>query len=166
MGLSFEGLTAILKDYGVGYWTNPDRPAVLFGMGSTSGRRFMVGASVDGEGSFLQFRSVEYAHCPVTHRHFGAVATLLLSLNYTYRAIKFSVDPKDGEVTAYADLVLLDAEATPAQVMGLLGFFLNVLDEGHERLLSALVTGTDPGPRAAPPMPPVEAPADEPDDVV
>src|SRR5690242_6598466 len=112
MGLSFEALTDILKSFEVSYWTSPDRPSVMFGMAASSGRRYMIGASVDGEGSFFQVRSVEYAHCPATHRHFGAVAKLLLGLNYHYRAIKFALDVEDGEVAVFGDLVLLGAEAT------------------------------------------------------
>jgi hypothetical protein len=145
MGLTFEAMTDILKEYEVTYWLHPSRPAVIFSMGSPSGKRFVLTASVDGEGSFFQVRSVEYGHCPTTHKHFTAVATLLLALNYHYRAVKFSLDTEDGEITAFGDLVILDGEATAGQVMGLLSFFLNVLDESHERLLATLVNGVDPG---------------------
>ena len=119
-------------------------------------------------GAFFQVRSVEYAHCPINHKHFTPVARLLLALNYHYRAVKFSIDPQDGEVAAFGDLVLLDGEATSSQVMGLLSFFLNVLDESHERILTTLVTGLDPGERRPEPEPEEPPPAepDEPDDVV
>jgi hypothetical protein len=166
MGLTFEALTGMLKEYDVSYWTHPERPSVMFGMSTTSGKRFVITTSVDGEGSFFQARSVEYAHCPATHKNYTPVARLLLSLNYHYRAVKFSIDPQDGEVTAFADLVLLDSEATSAQVMGLLSFFLNVLDEAHERLLATLVNGVDPGEQKVESAPAVEPSSTEPDDVV
>ncbi len=145
MGLTFEAMTDVLKEFEVTYWTHPARPAVMFGMGSSSGKRFVLTTSVDGEGAFFQVRSVEYAHCPTTHKYFPAVAKLLLALNYHYRAVKFSLDPQDGEVAVFGDLVILDGEATSAQIMGLLSFFLNVLDEGHARLMATLVNGVDPG---------------------
>jgi hypothetical protein len=162
MALTFEAMTGILKELEVSYWTHPDRPSVMFGMGSSSGKRFVITASLDGDGAFFQVRTVEYAHCPATHPHYAPVARLLLSLNYHYRAVKFAIDPQDGEVVAFGDLVLLDGTATSAQVMGLLSFFLNVLDEAHERLLATLVTGIDPGePKGE--VVPVQV---EPDDVV
>jgi hypothetical protein len=166
MAMTFQDLTEILKGHDIVYWANPDRPSLMFGMAGASGRRFMLGASVDGEGAFFQARSLDYLHCPMNHPNFPAVARVLLALNYQYRAVKFGVDPNDGEVTAYADLVLLDAQVTSSQVMGLLGFFLNVLDASHGRLQTTLVTGADPGEPEAGPAPAEEKGPEEEDDVV
>jgi hypothetical protein len=161
MALSFERLKEILTGFEVSYWTMPERPAVMFGMTARSGKGYMLGASVDSDGTLFQVRSVEYASCPPGHRHFRPVAQLLLALNYRYRAIKFALDPQDGEIAAFADLVLLDAEATPGQLMGLMGFFLNILDDCHERIQVTVATGEDPG---EPPEEPEEP--DEEEDVV
>jgi hypothetical protein len=145
MPLTLDTFTEILKSLEVNYWTSPDRPAVLFGTGSKSGRRYMINANLDGEGAFFQLRSVEYNNCPVSHRHFVPVATLLLDLNYQYRGVKFSLDPRDGEIACFTDLMLFDNEATQVQVIGLIGFFLDIIDACAPRIRVTIETGTDPG---------------------
>jgi hypothetical protein len=148
--------TEVLKTLEVPYWVSPDRPALMFGSRAKSGKRYMISASFDGDGSFFQLRSVEYGTCVVTHRHFTSVARLLLDLNYQYRGVKFSLDPRDGEIACFSDLMLFDAEATQVQIIGLVSFFLDIIDASFRRIMTTIETGEDPGEE-----PPPEAPAEE-----
>jgi hypothetical protein len=145
MSLSMEQFTEVLKSLEVPYWTSPDRPALMFGSVAKSNKRYMVSASFDGDGAFFQLRSVEYGTCTVNHRNFAAVARLLLDLNYQYRGVKFSLDPRDGEIACFSDLLLFDAEATQTQIIGMVSFFLDIIDTCNQRIRVTIETGEDPG---------------------
>jgi hypothetical protein len=145
MPLTMPQFTDILKHLEVPYWVSPDRPALMFGAKSKSGKRYMISASFDGDGSFFQLRSVEYATCVVTHRNFPSVARLLLDLNYQFRGVKFSLDPRDGEIACFSDLLLFDADATQTQITGTVSFFLDIIDGSFRRIMVTIETGNDPG---------------------
>jgi hypothetical protein len=141
-------------DHGkVRYFLEPHSGALLLGNTSPPGQQYMVSVNVTEEGSWIQLRTHNFASCPAGHPHFVPVLTVLAALNYHYRSIKYTLDPTDGEIAAFADLLVADTEPTVDQVFGLIGFFMRLLDEGCPRLMATIQTGKDPGPPAIPEQP-------------
>ncbi len=144
MALSFEDLQTIIKGAELNFFVHPQDPVLMVGVnGYTSHFQFTV--NLMDEGSFLQFRSVNYLGLRNGHPHDDALRRLLLELNYQYRIVKFAWDIRDGEVAVYADLFLADNTPTPTQVTNLMWFFVSMLDRNHPRIKQVIETGADPG---------------------
>ena len=145
MAITMDDLKKLLDDGKLNYYLDPKRDAVLLGFGGLNGR-FQITISIQVDGRFLQFRSMGYASCPPDHPHLAAVHRLLLELAYTLRLVKFSWDPRDGEIAAFADIWLMDAKLTPEQFQRMLQNFIPALDTSFPRIRQTLESGKDPGP--------------------
>jgi hypothetical protein len=145
MALTFENFQAILRGGDIHYLLAPDQTMAAIGMSTESGRYILVHCFLEATGTLLQFRTNGYLLCPPSSPHWTAVMTLLNELNFRLRLVKFTLDPSDGEVTVFTDLALLDSEATPSQVLGLIGFFMERLREYCDRIETTIRTGVDPG---------------------
>ncbi len=145
MALTFEMLTAFLKEADIRYLQVPDQPVVALGMTTPAGRHFLVHAMIEAEGSLLQFRTNGYQLCPLDGPHVGAVLALLNDLNHKLRLVKFTLDPSDGEVIVFTDLAVLDSEPTATQILGLIAFLMERLGEYAERIETTIASGIDPG---------------------
>jgi hypothetical protein len=145
VALTFEMLTAFLKEADIRYLMVPDQPVVALGMTTPAGRHFLVHAMIEAEGSLLQFRTNGYQQCPLDSPHKGVVLTLLNDLNHKLRLVKFTQDPADGEIIVFTDLAVLDSEPTATQVLGLIAFLMERLREYAERIETTIETGNDPG---------------------
>jgi hypothetical protein len=160
MPLSFEQFQTILRDAGVRYLIAPDQPMLAIGITLPGGRHVLVHCFLEVEGTLLQLRTNGFQSCPPDSPHRDAVVNTLNELNHKLRLVKFTLDPLDGEVTVFSDLALLDSLPTPAQVMGLVSFFMDRLRECSDRVETTVRTGVDPG-DAEPP-----AEEEEVDDVI
>ena len=145
MAISFENLQTFLQNAEIRYLLAPDQAMLAIGMTTSAGRHVLVHCFVEVEGTLVQLRTNGYLLCPPNSDHRPAVMNLLNELNHRLRLVKFTLDPADGEITVFADLALLDSEPTSAQVLGLIGFFMERLREYSDRIETTIRTGIDPG---------------------
>jgi hypothetical protein len=145
MSLTFDKLQSFLKEAGIRYLLAPDQPMLAFGMITESGRHVLVHCFLEVEGTLVQLRTNGYHLCQLDSPHRPAVMQLLNELNHRLRLVKFTIDPLDGEVTVFSDLAILDSEPTGAQILGLIGFFMDRLREYSDRIDTTIRTGNDPG---------------------
>jgi hypothetical protein len=99
-----------------------------------------------------------YATCPLTSPHLPALLRLLSDLNQGLRWIKFSLDPRDGEVCATGDMWIADGTVTQRQINRMLGNMVPCLDDALPRVQQVIQTGADPGEQPAPPATPPAKP--------
>ncbi len=145
MSLTFDKLQSFLKESGIRFLLAPDQPMLAFGMMTESGRHVLIHCFLEIEGTLLQLRTNGYHLCPMDSPHRQAVLELINELNHRLRLVKFTMDPLDGELTAFSDLAILDSEPTASQILGLIGFFMDRLRDCAERIEQTIRTGTDPG---------------------
>jgi hypothetical protein len=129
----------------VRYMVDPNDGSLMCGGTGDAGQHFMMRLYVEAEGRWVQLRSVGFLKCPPDHKHLQPVLRLVAFLNYEYRCLKLGWDQKDGEIAAYADLLVADTQPTQGQIFGLIGFFVARLSDVHPRLMVTLTTGQDPG---------------------
>src|SRR5262249_25601103 len=79
----------------------------------------------------------------------GALLSAILQACYQYKLVKFAFDPSDGEVVAYIDVFLVDAQLTKAQFERCLNVLRNVVMPACNRFKSIVSTGHDPGDKEA-----------------
>jgi len=144
MAYTLPELRELLEAEGLRYYLIPDREGVMLTLSGSNGRfQFLILLEEDGE--FLQFRSIEYLSCPGDHPNLDATLRVLGELNYRLRLMKFGWDPRDGEIAAYVDLWIMDAEITNGQFGRMAQGFMSILDEEFPRIKEAIDSGTGPG---------------------
>lgn len=137
-------LRELLEAEGLRYYLIPDREGVMLNLKGEHGRfQFMILLEEGGE--FLQFRSMEYLYCPKDHPNLEATLQTLGELNYRLRLMKFGWDPTDGEIAAYVDLWIMDAEITQEQFSRMAQAYMNILDDEFPKLQAAIESGVAPG---------------------
>jgi hypothetical protein len=145
VAVTIDQLISILKAGEVRYLIVPDQPAVALGMTTDTGRHFLIHATIEAQGSLMQFRTTGYAYCPLSGPHLEAVMRLLNDMNFHLRMVKFTLDPADGEIVVFTDLAVLDSEVTATQILGTIGFVMERLSECAVRVETTIKTGVDPG---------------------
>lgn len=144
MAISMDQLKRLLDNEGLRYFLDPRRDAVMLSGGGMFGVYQCV-ILLEMNGTFLQFRSLAYAHCTQQHPQLAAVLRLLAEVNYLKRMFKIGWDADDGEITAYLDVWIEDNTLTQAQFGQVLRLYFSVLDSTNRRLRQVLETGKDPG---------------------
>jgi hypothetical protein len=144
MAITFEKLQERMKAQGLRYFIAPDAPMLRLGVTGLFGT-YEIAVMLLDDGQFLQFRTVNYHSCPRQRPHLDAVLRLLALINFQKRLVKFGWDPSDGEIMAYADLWIMDGDATQDQFARLLANFLPSIDLTSVRIAKVLETGEDPG---------------------
>jgi hypothetical protein len=145
MALTLDQLRGLADRESFRYFVDPSRPALMCGVLGLAGR-YQFTMTLDLEGQFLQFRSINYLHCGAGHRHLGSVLRLLAELDYQLRFVKFGWDGQDGEIVVYGDVWLMDGGLTQQQFGRLLGNYLPALDTQYRRISQTIEAGVDPGP--------------------
>jgi hypothetical protein len=151
MATSYEAIRKLFDENKIRYMIDPSTNALILASSGSTGQQFLIWFRVEVDGAWIQLRSYGFLNCPASHQNIGPVLQLLASLNYQYRAIKLSWDVNDGEIAAFADLLLSDTVPTRDQIFSWVGFFFSQLDRAHQRLVPTIATGKDPG--DAPPQP-------------
>ena len=142
--MTLDAVEKLMKAAKMRYFRDPERPALMFPATGLFGTyQFVV--TLDVNGAFLQFRTINYLHCEANHSHIHEVLKVLGETNYRLRLVKFGWDPQDGEIVAYADLWVMDGSVTEAQFKRMLGSLLPSVDMASERIKKTMETGTDPG---------------------
>ncbi|HSH76075.1 MAG TPA: YbjN domain-containing protein [Longimicrobiales bacterium] len=142
--MTMDELQALVRGQDLKYFVDPDRDALLLGVrGLHASYRFVISLQVDG--TFLQFRTIDYLQCGADHPHHALVLRVLAAINVEKRLVKFAWDASDGEIVAYADVWLEDGTLTERQFRRMLQNFMPTVDFAHERIRQTLESGRDPG---------------------
>jgi Putative bacterial sensory transduction regulator len=141
--ISVDQLKSLAKAEGLGFFVDPNRPAILLNFSGHDGS-YQVVMLVELDGRFIQFRTIGYAKCPSDHPNLAAVLRVLGEMDYRLRLTKFGWDPADGEVVGYVDLWLEDATLTQKQFGAMLRALLPAIDMGRARITKTMETGVDP----------------------
>ena len=144
MALNMDQLKQLLNAQGLHYYLDPQRDAAMLTAAGHFGQYQCV-IALDLDGTFLQIRSVNYAHCPSENPNLVVVSKVLGEINYRTRGVKLGWDPRDGEITVYVDAWLQDGTVTNQQFGLMIQLFFAIADGSSLRLLSTIETGKDPG---------------------
>jgi len=144
MAITFDDLKKMLAEEGLAVFVDPDQPRLMVGISGMCGR-FQLVISLYEEGTFMQFRSVNYLVCPAGHGNLPELLKVLADINYQTRLVKFAWDHKDGEIVAYADVWLADGTLTQQQFNRMLGNYVPAIDLQYRRISKTVETGADPG---------------------
>ena len=119
MALTFSRLQELLRNLNIAYFIAPDHPVARFGMSGMFGRYEIV-ILLQDDGKFLQFRTVDYLHCPASHPHLSAVMQILATINFSKRLVRYAWNGSDGEIVVSADAWVMDNQVTQEQFKRLL----------------------------------------------
>lgn len=140
MTYTMPKLRELLDGEDLRYYLIPDRDGVMLTLRGDNGRfQFVVLLEEDGE--FLQFRSTEFLYCPLDHPHLEDLLRIIGELNYRMRLVKFGWDPTDGEIVAYVDQWIMDAEITQQQFSRMMSAYMNIVDDEFPKLQAAIESG-------------------------
>lgn len=143
MAMTFDALKGLLEEEQLNYFVHPKAPMAMFGLNGKNGP-LRLSISLQMEGDFLQFSSVDYARCTPDSPHLSAVLRLLSDLNMGLRWIKWCWDPRNGEILVNGDFWVMDNPPTHVQFRRMLENIIPSLDEKQPRLLEVIRTGIDP----------------------
>ena len=144
MTFDLPQLRELLDTEGLRYYLIPDREGVMLNLNAENGKfQFMILIEVDGE--FLQFRSNDYLSCPKDHPNLETTLQVIGEMNYRLRAMKLGWDPADGEIAAYLDLWIMDAEITQEQFSRMASAYMSILDDEFPKIQAAIESGIGPG---------------------
>ncbi len=144
MAMTLDQLKDLMRAEGINFWLHPSEPRLQLGVWGIFGS-FQVVISLEDEGKYLQVRAINYLACPATHPHLPAVLKAIAMINYQYRTVKYTWDPRDGEVAVFGDIWLLDGSVTQTQLGRVVAIFRSSLDWQYPRLRRIIETGEDPG---------------------
>ena len=144
MPMEFDRLQEMLRAEKLRFFVDPANTCVMLpAKGKEGSYQFMIALQIKGR--FLQFRSLDLAHCGEDHPNYAAVMKLLAEMNRTVRLIKFGLDPADGEIMVFADMWIEDGTLTQAQLHSIIGNCFMATDHCYPRLMKTIETGVDPG---------------------
>ena len=147
MALTLDELRRLADAVDFRYFIDPKNPTLLCAaQGRAGSYQFVMSLQLDG--TFLQFRTLQYQRCPDGHAHLAAVLRVLAEINTQLRFVKFAWEPQ-GDIFVFADVWLMDGGLTQQQFRRLLGNFLPSIDEQYPRVSQTIATGRDPGPIAS-----------------
>jgi hypothetical protein len=152
MALTLDDFRRLVDSVNFRYFVDPQNPTLLCGAQGRSGSyQFVMSLQLDGR--FLQFRTLQYQRIAPDHAHTAAVLRVLAEINTQLRFVKFGWDAGDGEIAAYGDIWLMDAGLTREQLLRVLSNFLPSIDEQFPRIAQTIATGKDPGRVSSGPLP-------------
>ncbi|WP_395145784.1 hypothetical protein [Armatimonas sp.] len=127
-----------------------DGPPLFYDGGQTllysfphQGQMMAVYIQLDEEGGYVRFLVPCYLDLSRT-AYRTRVMEKLLALNYSFKLLKFGVDPSDGEVTVQINLPLDDSQPMPLQLRRCMFYLTDAAMKERVNLLSLLETGIYP----------------------
>lgn len=144
MAINMDQLKKMLNALELRYYLDPQRDAAMLSGAGQFGQ-FQCVILLEFDGTFLQIRSVNYAHCPTENPHLLSVLKVLGEIDNRSRVAKLGWDPADGEISVYVDTWLQDGTVTQQQFNGMIQTFFTVMDFSSPRLQATIETGRDPG---------------------
>lgn len=100
--------------------------------------------AMSNDGKILQLRTMGMTS--VSRGRYPLVRRILLETNESYKLIKFTLDPDDGEVVAWIDMALGGADVTVRQLKRCLHLIDDAGGTTRKRVQAVERTGEDPGP--------------------
>jgi len=153
MGMSFDNLKNLLDTEQLNYYIHPKAPVAMFKINGKNGYLgFIVSLQMDGD--FLKIAASDYAKCPPDSPHLSALFRLLNELNASIRWIKWSWDPRNGDILVDGDLWVMDNQPTQKQFRRMLENIIPSLDEHLPRINQVIQTGHDSGESSPPTIKP------------
>lgn len=143
MATTLDELSEMAKEFGLNFFADPTRQALVFGATGKYGR-YMVCAHLELDGQFLQLRTLNYHDCPRKHPNQSVMLEVLGERNFRRRLVKYGWDPRDGEIAGYADLWIMDGDVTYEQWERMLNNFLSALDLDFRMFDAAIRDGIIP----------------------
>jgi len=137
-------LVALLEAEDLQYYLIPNREGVMLTF-TGSGHLFQFKIYIELDQRFVQFKSVNFLACPMDHPNLLTTLKVLGEANFRLRLMKFGWDPTDGEIAAYADIWLMDAEFTEEQFGRSIRAYMSILDDEYPKFKAAIDAGTSSG---------------------
>ena len=147
MAVTFERLQDLVKAEGIRFYLHPTAARLGFQVRGVSGL-YDLRIALEQDGTVLQIHSRRLLECSPDHPHLGQLLHTLATIDHELVLFKLGWEPVKGEVIAYTDALVGDAELTQQQVRSLMGTYLVGLERSVPRLQHVLRTGLDPGPVA------------------
>lgn len=140
MTMVLSELRELLEAEELRYYLIPDQDGVFLNMkGANNKYQFKI--LIELEGNFLQFRSMDYLHCPKDHPNLSPTLQVLGEINYRLRLLKFGWDPTDGEIAVFVDTWMMDATITQEMFNRMWNTFAQIMDDEYPRLKAAIDDG-------------------------
>ena len=111
---------------------------------SVDGVPMLTIGAVTSDGKVIQFRTIGLLTAPGS-KHRLTLLSAMMEMNYSHKLVKFGIDPDDGEIVAYLDLVLGSATLTTKQLKRALRTFKGSVGGARTRFQKILDAGEDPG---------------------
>lgn len=144
MAMTMSDFKTLLDKCNVRYFQHPVEPMVIAGFGGALGN-YQITMGLQADGTFLQFRTQNYATCRADSPHLSLVQTHLLHLNLRARWVKWTWDPRTGEIIVMGDHWIMDSTVTSDQFNRMLSNMVPVIDMETPRIKAIIETGKDPG---------------------
>ena len=143
MGMTFDALKNLLDTEQLNYFIHPHAPAAMFKINGKNGPLgFIISLQMDGD--FLKIAASDYTKCPSDSPHLPTLFRLLSELNASIRWIKWSWDPRNGDILVEGDMWVMDNQPTQKQFRRMLENIIPSLDEQLPRINQVIQTGQEP----------------------
>ncbi len=142
MAVSPADLKRLLDQAGLDYVEGPEE-TLLFRLDVGNEQLNMV-IDRPSEGRIVQFRTLKMLMAPeVAYRRM--LLSALATSNDKLKLVKFALDPEDGEVCTYIDIVVGDGGLTKKQFLRCIHALQHLVIRAIDRFRKIIATGVDPG---------------------
>lgn len=143
MALSLGKIETFARACGCSYMVDPAAPNLLVSE-EVGDDVVQYAISIQDDGDFLLFRTIDLERVPDSDPHLEAVQKVVASAGGRYRGIKFVRYSSSGEIAVSAEMWLLDMRLTQNAFMRTHLTFLEALREFHLLVKQAVSEGTAP----------------------
>ena len=140
--MTFEELEQLISELGFAHTSSPEKQFFVLAFRGLYGHHQVL---LVPDGGSVQIRTIQYAICSPESPHIAPLLSVLADINQRRRFAKFGYNADDGEISASADLMLCDVQATKELMGTFIQHFIVVIDVLRERLIQVTETGQDPG---------------------
>jgi len=142
VAITQRDLIKLVEEAGLAYADGPEG-TLLFRV-EAEGEQLNMVLDRPSEGKIVQFRTLNMLNAPAGG-HRPVLLRALATSNDRLKLVKFAIDPDDGEVCAYIDVVLGDGRLTGGQFTRCVQALQQLVIRAMVRFRKILATGDDPG---------------------
>ncbi|MBN2874725.1 MAG: hypothetical protein JXM71_06480 [Spirochaetales bacterium] len=99
-------------------------------------------ARIEENGEYFKLMAPNLYHYPPDGPNASEVFRILLGVCWRSKLIKYEYDERDGEIRAIVEFPLEDATLTPKQFLRCLNGLVQIIDEYHEAIATAIAGAT------------------------